>query len=81
MRQSIADEPFPCSAEGGQLNISTSIGGAIISPEEHSVESVLERADKCLYEAKEVGRNSTVFEGVGKIDPDRYKREPRGEVE
>lgn len=72
LRKAIANEPFPCSAENGQLSITTSIGGATINNGGHSVHAILERADKCLFEAKNSGRNCTVFENIGKLNPDDY---------
>jgi len=61
--------------------ISTSIGGALIEHGEHTAQEILERADKALYEAKGSGRNCTVFENIGKLDPDEYKSENRPVVE
>lgn len=82
LRKSIADHPIPCSADGGQLTITTSIGGALIAPGEQPViHEVLERADKCLYEAKHGGRNCTVFEGTGKIDPEGFITQERQQIE
>lgn len=77
LRRSICEVPF--TANGGELSlsISSSIGGAIIHRGGHLVHSVLERADKCLYHAKEHGRNCTIFERVGLIDPNKYKEIPR----
>lgn len=77
LRRSIADEPFPCSVEGGSLRITTSIGGAIIGHGSHSITSVLERADKALYAAKHDGRNCTYFEGTGKLNPHSYQEAER----
>ncbi len=77
LRRSICREPFPCAVDGGQLDIATSIGGTIIPDGEHSITEVLERADKCLYQAKEEGRNCSVFEGIGKLDPEQYKSDRR----
>ncbi len=77
LRRSIADEPIPCSVEGGVLSVTTSVGGAIINNGGHEIAAVLERADKCLYEAKETGRNCTVFENKGKLDPEQYKEVER----
>ncbi len=77
LRRSIADEPIPCGIEGGLLPITTSVGGAVINNGGHAIEAVLERADKCLYEAKHAGRNGTVFENKGKLDPELYKEIPR----
>jgi len=69
LRRLIADTPFPCGTPEGTLPITTSIGGTIIEAGVPDMKDVLERADKCLYEAKDSGRNATVFEGVGKLDP------------
>lgn len=81
LRRSIAENPIKCSAAGGELNISTSIGGALISDECGSVQEAIDRADKQLYVAKHGGRNCTVFEHVGKLDPDKYRQAPRAMIE
>jgi two-component system cell cycle response regulator len=82
LRHAIADQPFTCNAEGGALSVTTSLGGAIIqSSGDHTVHSILERADKCLYEAKHDGRNCTVFEGVGKLDPEKFIQSSRPMIE
>ncbi len=81
LRCSISEVPIPCGVPEGALNINTSVGGAIIDHGEHTTEEVMARADKCLYEAKEGGRNCTVFEGVGKLDPAQYKSEERQAIE
>ena len=77
LRKSIADTPIACKVEGGALQITTSVGGAIINNGGHSIPTILERADKCLYEAKHAGRNCTVFENKGKLNPDDYIEEKR----
>lgn len=77
LRRSIAEVPFACSAEGGFLNVSTSIGGMIVTEGSYTTEEVLKRADVCLYDAKHSGRNAVVFEGAGKLDPDEYRQEDR----
>ena len=77
LRRAIADEPIICSAETGCLDITTSIGGAIINRGGHSIPAILERADKCLYDAKHGGRNCTVFEDKGKLNPDDYQETAR----
>lgn len=77
LRRAISDEPFKCSAEGGLLSITTSVGGATINNGGHSVDAILERADKCLFEAKNSGRNCSVFEKKGKLDPKQYEQEER----
>ena len=77
LRRTICDTPIRCGVDGGYLPISTSIGGVIVRNGGHSIEAVLERADKCLYQAKESGRNCTVFEKAGKLDPEKYRQAPR----
>jgi len=77
LRKSIADEPVPCSTETGSLAITTSLGGAVIRNGGHAIASVLERADKALYEAKNTGRNCSIFENKGKITADDYKEMER----
>ncbi len=81
LRRSIADTPIKCETKDLQLDITTSIGGALIEPGDYSVQSVLDRADKALYEAKNGGRNCTVFENVGKLDADTYRPDNRREIE
>ncbi len=81
LRRAIAEESFVCGAEGGSLDITTSIGGAIIDHEDHTIEEILDRADKALYEAKNGGRNCSVFEDVGKLDPEAFKSLERQKIE
>ncbi|MCB9964018.1 MAG: PleD family two-component system response regulator [Rhodospirillales bacterium] len=81
LRASIAEEPISCGTDTGYLSITTSVGGMIVHNGGHSVESVLERADKCLYEAKENGRNRTFFEKAGFIHPEKYREAPREMIE
>jgi len=73
LRRSIGDTPITCAVEGGSLNITTSVGGAIIESGSHDIETVIGRADKCLYEAKNTGRDRTIFEGKGLISKEDYK--------
>lgn len=74
LRASVADEPFPCGAEGGQLKITTSVGGAFVDNALlYSQDDVLKRADAALYEAKNGGRNQTVFDGTGRLDPEALR--------
>lgn len=81
LRRSIADKPIRCSIPAGTLPVTTSIGGYIVEAGEHTVKEVLERADKMLYDAKHGGRNCTVFEKFGKLDPEKFKQEPRTTIE
>lgn len=80
LRRSIADFPIECANGKKQLTITTSIGGAIIKPGDYTVQESLDRADKALYEAKNGGRNCTVFENIGKLNPEDYKQESRRDV-
>lgn len=82
LRHAIADKPFTCNTESGLLSITTSLGASIIQGASgETVHSVIERADKCLYEAKHGGRNCTVFEGVGKLDPEKFVQVSRPTIE
>ncbi len=75
LRRSIHDKPIKCGAPEGEVRISTSIGGAIIEPGDHQIQAVLDRADKALYQAKESGRNCTVFENFGKLEAEKYEQQ------
>lgn len=77
LRRAIGEVPFPCAVEGGALSITASLGGTLIKHGTHSIQEVLERADKCLYTAKDSGRNCTVFEGVGKLEPKSFEERTR----
>jgi two-component system cell cycle response regulator len=81
LRRSISDKPFKCSVEGGAISITTSVGGAIIEAGNHTVQSVLERADRALYQAKNDGRNCTHFENVGRLDSSKFQQEKRAVIE
>lgn len=70
LRAGIASDPIPCGTPEGYLDITTSIGGVIVGPDVDDIRVALDRADKCLYQAKEGGRNCVVFEGKGKLGPD-----------
>ncbi len=77
LRRTIGEEPFKVSAPDGQVTVTASIGGTLIDTDGLRTEEILERADKALYEAKEAGRNRTVFEGKGTLQPADYQREAR----
>ena len=79
LRKCIADEPFKCDVPGGELAITTSIGGAIITSAYNNIQEVLKVADDALYEAKDSGRNMCVFADGEKLDPDDY-REPNRKI-
>ena len=77
LRRAVQDELFEVGAPEGPIKVTTSIGAAIIEPGEHTVQQVLERADKMVYNAKESGRNSVVFEDIGKLNPADYEVQGR----
>lgn len=77
LRRAIQDAMFEVGAPDGPIKVTTSIGAAIIEPGEHTVQQVLERADKMVYDAKENGRNCVVFEDIGKLNPDDYEVQGR----
>lgn len=81
LRREIAEKPFKCNTPDGQLSVTTSIGGTIVRAGDYTIEDVLDRADKALYEAKHGGRNCTVFEGIGKLSPEKFAQEPRRVIE
>jgi len=81
LRTSISNSKFSCSVPEGALEITASIGGVIIAPGSSlNIEEALNRADKQLYTAKEQGRNCTVFEDIGKLDPTQHKTEARKQI-
>lgn len=82
LRSAIADKPFKCNVPEGELNITTSIGGTIVE-KGTKVEpgNVMKEADDALYEAKENGRNASFFKGIGKLNPEDHKPEPRMFIE
>lgn len=77
LRRAVADKPMKCSVPEGEISISTSIGGAVIEPGDYEVQEILDRVDKYLYEAKNGGRNCSIFESVGRLNPEEYLQSPR----
>lgn len=67
LRKLISDEPFAVSAPEGQIAVTTSIGGVILDDGEDNAERAVDRADKCLYQAKDSGRDCIYFEKLGLI--------------
>ncbi|MEA5444598.1 diguanylate cyclase [Gammaproteobacteria bacterium AB-CW1] len=60
LRQAFEREPFELDDQ--QIHITLSLGVAACQPGD-SIEAILARADKALYEAKRNGRNQTVVSG------------------
>ena len=46
------------------INVTASIGVAVMNPKSNSLNDIINRADKCLYEAKNTGKNKVVFYDV-----------------
>lgn len=80
LRLFVADKPFPCSASGGELKITSSFGGVVIDAskeDQATVSDILKRADDQLYKAKHDGRNCVYFEGKGRLNPEEFLQKPR----
>ncbi len=61
LRERIGTEPF--SAEGEEIPVTVSLGLAAWEPRrDASLEALLQRADRALYEAKAAGRNRVVLD-------------------
>ena len=70
LRKSVADMPFPCKVEGGQLSITSSFGAVVVSGieiENTTAADLIKQADEQLYESKHGGRNCVYFKGKGKL--------------
>jgi len=83
LRRMIGDKVFECDqVEGGELSVSVSIGGFVLTETGIDPTRALKEADDALYEAKEAGRNCCVFKGIGKIDPASVpQRRPKNDEE
>ncbi|MES2729875.1 MAG: PleD family two-component system response regulator [Pseudomonadota bacterium] len=82
LRRSIAETPFTV---GPSLNVTTSLGGVLITPDENAgdtaLDAVLKRADTQLYKAKSDGRNCIYFESGGRLDESAWSPQARPRVE
>lgn len=77
LRRAIGRRAVNVSTAEGSLEVTTSIGGVYVGTEVMSVEEALKRADDQLYKAKEGGRDSVFFEGIGRLDPANYDEPER----
>jgi len=57
-------EAMVVSHHGLEINVTASIGGAIIRESDRDIQDVIERADTALYEAKAAGRNRIAINGL-----------------
>ncbi|MEP3438491.1 MAG: PleD family two-component system response regulator [Hoeflea sp.] len=60
LREEIASTPFRVSQSGAMVQLTTSIGIATLEKDGEGADSLLRRADKSLYQAKNEGRNRVV---------------------
>jgi two-component system, cell cycle response regulator len=57
LRRAISTKPFNGGAKAGLLNVTVSIGLAVLEDANDGFEEILKRADQALYRAKREGRN------------------------
>lgn len=67
--KTVADHPFEIDHEKvDELSITISIGATMVTPEnEKLTDTILERADKMLYKAKEAGKNTYFFDNLDAV--------------
>ncbi|RUO23313.1 hypothetical protein CWE08_01300 [Aliidiomarina iranensis] len=51
----------PLALAGGSYLLTASVGIALVGPQSENIEFVLQQADQAMYEAKDAGRNTSVF--------------------
>ncbi|MCC0033682.1 MAG: PleD family two-component system response regulator [Hoeflea sp.] len=60
LRDAVAGAPFSISASGAAAPVTTSVGIATLEADGEGADSLMRRADKALYQAKNNGRNQVV---------------------
>jgi diguanylate cyclase (GGDEF)-like protein len=66
-RAALADEPV--AVDDVAIELTLSVGVAVVGPESQTPDRLVDAADEALYEAKRAGRNCVrVFQGDGTID-------------
>ncbi len=74
LRRSLGNKAVKCAAPEGELIVTTSLGGIVVTPDQRlSIDEIMRQADDALFVAKDNGRNQCVFVGVGKLNPDDFK--------
>jgi diguanylate cyclase len=61
IRQTIEDTVI--TLDGSQIKVTASIGVTLLTASDENLNTVMNRADQAMYEAKENGRNKVVFDG------------------
>lgn len=61
VRAHVANTPFDIQGSDKPLLVTVSIGAAMITPADNTVDDLLARADQALYQAKQSGRNKVVL--------------------
>ena len=62
IRDAIGSAPFQLGSRGGFVAITVSVGVTACDPDSDSVDSLIEKADKALYRAKQGGRDRVEIE-------------------
>ena len=71
LRQTIAEKPFQIThPKKDRISITISLGVAATENADEQSDSLIKRADDCLYDAKKRGRNRVVAEGLDELPPD-----------
>ena len=64
LRDAVAGSPFKVSASGAMVQVTTSVGIATLEADGEGADTLLRRADKALYQAKNDGRNRVVSQAA-----------------
>lgn len=64
VREMVGREPFPVSSTGLTLDITISVGVAVLESAADTADTILKRADRALYQAKRDGRNRVVADAA-----------------
>jgi two-component system cell cycle response regulator len=67
LRAAVADEFFSISEAPGKLSVTISVGVAVTTDPQDTIEAVVKRADDALYDAKNSGRNRVVTSAAPQV--------------